>query len=144
MKYTGKQIEHIQYTFRAFCKTVLYHEAINAYRDIRCKQKHETSLDALCGYTPAVTDEYFTEQQDTPISFTVCGQTFVVENRQLATALRNLPEPQREILFLYYFCAYKDKKIGALLGRPRSTVNYRRGSALKKLRKEMEALRTDE
>lgn len=143
MKYTDKQAEHIQYTFRAFCKTVLYREAINAYRDIRRRQKREIFLDDLCGYTPTVTDKYFTEQ-DTPVSITACGQTFVIEDRQLAMALMNLPEQQREILFLYYFCGYRDREIGTLIGRSRSTANYRRDCALKKLRKEMEALKADE
>lgn len=139
MKYTPKQMEHIQYAFRAFCKKVLYHEAINAYRDLQRRQKNEISLDALCGLE-AVT---FMEQ-DIAVSLTVLGEVFFIANEQLATALLALPEQQREILFLYFYFGYSDKEIGALIGRSRSATNRRRDIALKQLRKEMEALNDNE
>lgn len=139
MKYTDKQIEHVQYAFRAFCKKVLYHEAINAYRDLQCRQKNEISLDALCG-SEAIT---FMEQ-DIAVPLTVCGEVFFIANEQLATALLTLPEQQREILFLYYYFGYSDKEIGGLIGHSRSATNRRRDIALKQLRKEMEALSDNE
>lgn len=139
MRYTDKQMEHIQYAFRAFCKKVLYHEAINAYRDLQRRQKNGISLDALCG-SEAVT---FMEQ-DIVVSLTVCGEVFFIANEQLATALLTLPEQQREILLLYFYFGYSDKEIGALIGRSRSAANRRRDIALKQLRKEMEALSDNE
>ena len=39
--------EHIERTFNAFCKMVLYHAALNAYKKIRKKQQFEVSLDYL-------------------------------------------------------------------------------------------------
>ena len=139
MNDTNRQIRHIQYAFRAFCKKVLYHEAINAYRDLQRRQKREISLDALCG-SEAVT---FMEQ-DIAISLTVCGEVFFIANEQLATALLILPEQQREILFLYFYFGYSDKEIGGLIGRSRSATNRRRDIAIKQLRKEMEALSENE
>nr|WP_302305811.1 sigma-70 family RNA polymerase sigma factor [Ruthenibacterium lactatiformans] len=139
MVYTDKQIEHIQYAFRAFCKKVLYHEAINAYRDLQRRQKHETSLDALSSMEPTAFME-----QEIAVSFTVRGQVFFVANEQLADALLTLPEQQREILFLYFYFGYSDKEIGALIGRSRSATNRRRDIAIKQLQKEMEALRSNE
>lgn len=136
MKYTDKQMEHIQYAFRAFCKKVLYHEAINAYRDLQRRQKHETSLDALCSSEAATFME-----QDRAVSLTVC---VFIANEQLATALLTLPEQQLEILFLYFYFGYSDKEIGTLIGRSRSATNRRRDIALKQLRKEMEASNDNE
>lgn len=139
MKYTDRQIEHIQYAFRAFCKKVLYHEAINAYRDLQRRQKYETSLDALNGLEPSAFME-----QEIAVSFAVCGEVFFVANEQLSTALLALPEQQREILFLYFYFGYSDREIGALIGRSRSATNRRRDIALKQLRKKMEVLKNDE
>ena len=39
--------EHIERTFNAFCKIVLYHAVLNAYKKIRRKQQFEVSLDYL-------------------------------------------------------------------------------------------------
>lgn len=139
MKYTAKQIEYIQYAFRALCKKVLYHEAINAYRDLQRRQKHETPLDALGSVEPTAFME-----QEIAVPFAVCGEVFFVANEQLATALLALPEQQREILFLYFYFGYSDKEIGALIGRSRSATNRRRDIALKQLRKEMEVLKSYE
>lgn len=140
LKYTDKQIEHIQYAFRAFCKKVLYHEAINAYRDLQRRERHETSLDALCCLESAAAFM----GQEIAVSFTVRGEVFFVANEQLAAALLALPEQQREILFLYFYFGYSDKEIGMLIGRSRSATNRRRDIALKRLRKEMEVLKSNE
>ena len=39
--------EHIERTFNAFCKIVLYHAALGAYKKLRKKQQFEVSLDYL-------------------------------------------------------------------------------------------------
>lgn len=86
MKYTDKQIEHIQYAFRTFCKKVLCHEAINAYRYLQRRERRETSLDALCSLEPAAA---FMEQEIAD-SFTVRGEVFFVANEQLAARASGL------------------------------------------------------
>lgn len=40
MEYSEQFMEHIEYTFAAFCNVVLRNAAINAYRDFGRKQKH--------------------------------------------------------------------------------------------------------
>lgn len=132
--------EHIEYTFNGFCKTVLYHEALNAYRDLRRKQRHEISLEYIVAETtfePSATNEYFQAAYE-PTEFQVRGQTVVVDNKRLTVALSKLSAQQREIVLLYYFCGYIDKAIGKLYGYCRSTTNYQRQVALKQLRKELE------
>lgn len=145
MTYTEQYREHIECTFNGFCKTVLYHAAINAYRDLRRKQQHEVSLDYLREYDiePTSTDEYFVVY-DEPTVFSVFGETIIVESELLAKALLRLPEKRREILFLRFYLGYSDIEIGEMTGRCRSSVNRRKNYALRLLRKEMEALQSEE
>ena len=146
MMNTEQYKEHIERTFNAFCKIVLYHAALNAYKKIRRKQRFEVSLDYLreFDYEPAyATDKYFVKY-DMPTAFTVRGKTVIVESEQLAAALLRLPEKQREVLFLRYYLDYSDTEIGKICGVYRSTIFRRRKRALRFMRKEMEALENEE
>ena len=146
MIYSEEYKEHIEYTFAAFCRVVLYNAAMTAYRDFGRKQKREVSLDYLISETPLepfTTDTYF-EQYDQPTVFVVKGQKFVVANKRLADALLKLSEQRRNVLFLYFFFGYTDAQIGEEYGRNRSTANYWKLAALKQLRKEMERLEHEE
>ena len=138
--------EHIERTFNAFCKIVLYHAALGVYKKLRKKQQFEVSLDYLreFDFEPVTTtDEYFVKY-NVPISFTVRGKTVIVESEQLTAALLRLPEKRREVLFLRYYLGYSDTKIGKLFGVCRSTIFHRRKRALHLLRQEMEALENEE
>ena len=146
MRYTEQFMEHIEYAFHAFCKVVLRHEAINAWRDLKRKVGREISLDYLMSeryFKPSVMDSYF-EKQDKPTVFLVLGKEIAVDNERLATALSRLPQLRREVLLLYYFVGYRDEAIGRLYRRCRSTINSRRNVALKQLRKEWERLEHEE
>ena len=142
MRYSEQFMEHIEYSFNAFCKTVLRHEAINAWRDLKRKEEREISLDYLMSeknFEPSAMDSYF-EKQDKPTVFLVLGKEVVVDNKRLGIALSRLPQLRREVLLLYYFLGYRDEAIGRLYGRCRSSINHRRNVALKQLRKEWEKL----
>ncbi len=143
---TNQYREHIERTFNAFCKIVLYHAALDNYKKIRRKQQFEVSLDYLreFDFEPVTTtDEYFVKY-DMPTTFTVYGKTVIVESEQLATALLRLPEKRREVLFLRYYLDYSDAEICQIYGISRSAVFRRRKIALRLLRKEMEALEDEE
>ena len=138
--------EHIEHTFNAFCKIVLYHAALGVYKKLRKKQQFEVSLDYLreFDFEPVTTtDEYFVKY-DVPTAFTVHGKTVIVESEQLATALSRLPEKRREVLFLRYYLGYSDTEIGRLFGVCRSTIFRRRKRALRLLRQEMDVLENEE
>ena len=137
--------EHIEHTFNAFCKIVLYHAALGAYKKLRKKQQFEVSLDDLreFDFEPVTTTEYFVKY-DVPTAFTVRGKTVIVESEQLAAALLRLPEKRREVLFLWYYLDYSDEEIGKMCGISRSAVFRRRKIALRLLQKEMEALENEE
>ena len=146
MRYSEQFMEHIEYAFRAFCKIVLRHEAMNAWRDLKRKMAREISLDYLMSeryFEPSVMDSYF-EKQDKPTVFLVLGTGVIVDDERLARALSRLPKLRREVMLLYYFVGYRDEAIGRLYGRCRSTINHRRNVALKQLRKEWERLEHEE
>lgn len=146
MSYSQKYKEHIEYTFAAFCKVVLRNAALSAYRDIGGRRKHEISLDYLMSeryYNPSVTDNYF-EEQIQPTAFSVCGKSIEIENERLAKTFSILSKQRQEVLVLYFFFGYIDRKIGERYGRNRTTANYWKLAALKQLRKELERLEHEE
>ena len=118
MRNSEQYREHIERTFNAFCKIVLYHAALGVYKKMRKKQQFEVSLDYLREFDfelVTTTDEYFVKY-DVPTTFTVRGKTVVVESEQLAAALMNLPEKRREVLFLRYYLGYSDAEICKICG----------------------------
>lgn len=146
MIYSEEYMEHIEYTFAAFCKVVLYNAAMTAYRDFGRKRKREVSLEYVISETPFepfTTDTYF-EQYDQPTIFVIKSQEIVVASKRLADALLKLTDHRRNVLFLYFFFGYTDAQIGKKYGRSRSTANYWKLAALKQLRKEMERLEHEE
>ena len=105
MRYSEQFKEHIEYTFNAFCKTVLRNAAINAYRDMKREQKREVSLNYLMSETsfePFTMDIYF-EQYDKPTVFIVQSHEIIIVNERLAIALSRLPEQRRVVLLMYFF-----------------------------------------
>ena len=89
MRYSEQFMEHIEYAFHAFCKIVLRHEAMNAWRDLKRKEEREISLDYLMSeryFEPSAMDSYF-EKQDKPTVFLVLGKEVIVDDERLATAL---------------------------------------------------------
>ncbi len=69
MRYSEQFMEHIEYAFHAFCKIVLRHEAMNAWRDLKRKEEREISLDYLMSeryFEPSAMDSYFEKQDSRP------------------------------------------------------------------------------
>ena len=64
--------EHIERTFNAFCKIVLYHTALGVYKKLRKKQQFEVSLDYLCefDFEPVTTTDKYFVKYDAPTAFT--------------------------------------------------------------------------
>ena len=98
--------------------------------------------------------EYLTEEKFYPLStsdealkspyeqypVTICGQTIILTNGELAAALLSLPEKKREIIYLYFFGNYTQQEIGDLYGHCKSTAWHYIHSALQMLQEEMEVL----
>ena len=138
--------EHIMYSFNGFCKVIIRYAAITAWRDKNRRRQKEISLEYLTEekfYPLGTTDEYFeAPYEEYPI--TICGQTVILTNGELAAALLSLPERKREIIFLYFFGDYTQQEIGEMYGRCRSTAWHHIHSALQMLHEEMEVLYREE
>ena len=120
--------------FDAFCKRVLKNEVRNHYNEMERLRNKEVSFSELTEQELeplAVTDEYFVFEQ----TFNVLGDEIIVQNEQIAEALKNLPESKRDIILLSYFLELSDGEIGEKLNLIRSTVQYQRTSTLKELKK---------
>ena len=134
--------EHIMYTFNGYCKTVIRFAAINAWRDRNRRRQREISFEYLTEekFCPLSTsDEYFTSPYE-QYPVTICGQTIILTNGELAAALLSLPEKKREIIFLYFFGHYTQREIRKMYGLCRSTTGYQIRRTLQLLHKEMEVL----
>ena len=127
----------IRCAFNAFCKRVLKNEAINIYKERQQRQKKEMTFSEL---TPQEENQLFTLDKqyegEEGESLQVAGKR--VTPKLLAEALRTLPVEKRKTVLLYYFFDKSDVEIAELLGIPRSTVQYRRTSSFKWLKRFLE------
>ena len=137
--------DYIQRSHNAFCKIVIRHAAIDIALRLRKQWEKELSLEYLMfeKFVPfSTTDEYFKEPEPCEeYPFTVCGQTVILYDGELAAALSLLPEQALEEVFAYYFQRKKQREIAARYGQTRSTAGRHIQLALKRLRRLMEGKR---
>ena len=93
--------EHIMYSFNAFCKVVIRYAAINAWRDRNRRRQKEISFEYLTEekFYPLSTSDEFLKSPYEQYPVTICGQTIILTNGELAAALLSLPEKKREIIY---------------------------------------------
>ena len=134
--------EHIRHTHNAYCKIVIRHAAIDIALRLRKQWEKELSLEYLMfeKFVPfSTTDEYFKEPESCEeYPFTVCGQTVILYDGELAAALALLPLQGQEEIFQYYFQRRTQTEISAQYGQTRSTAGRHIQLALQQLRREME------
>ena len=129
--------EYIQRRYNAFCKTVIRCAALDKILKLKRQWERQVSLDYLMNEKFV---QFAASEPDEEYPFTVCGQTVLLCNAALATALSVLPEQTQEEIFLYYFQHLTQKEIGEQSGWTRSTIGRHIQLALKRLKKEMEVL----
>lgn len=134
--------EHIMYTFNGFCKVVIRYAAINAWRDRNRRRQREISFEYLTEekFYPLNTSDEALKSPCEQYPVTICGQTIILTNGELADALLSLPEKKREVIYLYFFGNYTQREIGEIYGNGKSTVWHHLHSALQMLQEEMEVL----
>ncbi|RKJ39730.1 sigma-70 family RNA polymerase sigma factor [Acutalibacter sp. 1XD8-33] len=132
--------EHIMYSFNGFCKVVIRYAAINAWRDRNRRRQREISFEYLTEekFYPLSTSDEALKSPYEQYPVTICGQTIILTNGELAAALLSLPEKKREIIYLYFFGNYTQQEIADLYGHCKSTAWHYIHSALQMLQKEME------
>ncbi|WP_407388028.1 hypothetical protein [Allisonella histaminiformans] len=83
--------EHIRYAHNAYCRIVIRHASFSAARMLVTRWKRELSFEYLTEekFVPfSTTDEYFSvPDYGEPYLFSVRGQTVLLDNCALATAL---------------------------------------------------------
>ena len=106
--------EHIMYSFNGFCKVVIRYAAINAWRDRNRRRQREISFEYLTEekFYPLSTSDEALKSSYEQYPVTICGQTIILTNGELAAALLSLPEKKREIIYLYFFGNYIQQEIG--------------------------------
>ena len=99
MSCTEAYKEHIMYTFNGFCKTVIRYAAINAWRERNRRRQKEISFEYLTEekfYPLNTPDNHFPAYyEEYPV--TICGQTIILTNGELAAALSSLPQRENGI-----------------------------------------------
>ncbi len=113
---------------------------INAWRDRNRRRQKEISFEYLTEekFYPLSTSDEFLKSPYEQYPVTICGQTIILTNGELAAALLSLPEKKREIIYLYFFGNYTQQEIADLYGHCKSTAWHYIHSALQMLQKEME------
>ena len=106
--------EHIMYSFNGFCKVVIRYAAINAWRDRNRRRQREISFEYLTEekFYPLSTSDEALKSPYEQYPVTICDQTIILTNGELAAALLSLPEKKREIIYLYFFGNYTQQEIG--------------------------------
>ena len=125
--------------FDHFCKLVLYHEAVDYFRERKRQRGRETSfetlplseLDTLCTIDQYPSDSFI---------FSSHGCDLHIDNELVAEAFATLPSMEQSILILHCVMELADGEIGALMGMSRSAVQRHRTKTLSELRKQLKAL----
>ena len=110
--------EHIMYSFNGFCKVVIRYAAINAWRDRNRRRQREISFEYLTEekFYPLSTSDEALKSPYEQYPVTICGQTIILTNGELAAALLSLPEKKREIIYLYFSGITHSRKSGIYTG----------------------------
>ena len=121
--------------FFAFCTAVIKKATQQAFRDLNRYRDREISLTSL---TESDFQSLFEYSAIALERFRVLDCCIAIEDADLADALNQLKQRQREIILLYYMEGFCDSEIAHFLDTEKTTVNYNRHAALAKLRKLME------
>lgn len=119
--------------FDAYCKLVLYHEAIDYLREMQRRRDRELSFSDL---SQAEMDKLYTIDRYPSDRFTFSshGYDLHIDNELVAEAFASLPKDEQSILILRFVLDLTDEEIGRLMGMSRSAVQRHRTSTLKDLR----------
>ena len=126
-----------QHAFDAYCKRLVKNEAVNIQHEYARQGEREVSFSDLTpreAQSLQCLDHYASEQQ----TFPILNMTVEIENENLGRALTTLSPERRVIVLSAYILDMSDTEIAKRLQLHRSTVQYRRTSALKELRKLLE------
>ena len=126
--------------FQQLLQNFIRYAAINAWRERSRRRQKEISFEYLTEekfYPLNTPDKHFpAHYEEYPV--TICGQTIILTNGELAAALLSPPEREKEIIYLYFFGSYTQQEMGEMYRHARSTMSRHIHSALQMLQEEME------
>lgn len=126
-------------TFDSFCKAVIRNESANAHNEISEREEKEVSFSSL---SSSDLQAFKTVDVYRPYckKYNVRGNIVCVYDPALGEILQHISPQRREIILLCYFLGYSDSEIGRLLHIDHKTVDYRRNTALRRLRELLEGM----
>lgn len=133
--------EAIQCKFSGYCYSILQNEAIDYFREIERRKKHEDLFSELTQselnqmYT---FDNYDMAHSEKDICFKVMGMEIPVNNVRIAKALALLREKSRLVILMAFFLDMTESEIAEHLNLKQSTIHYHKARSLKKLKEIME------
>lgn len=131
--------KYTEQTFDSFCKIVIRTESRNARGDIAAREARFLSIETIPPeeeHLISIQDNYRLYQKD----FHLYGRTISVRDPDMGLALTWLMPQKRNIVLLYYFFEMNDSEIGRMLGIRPTTIRYRRESALRQLKEQIEGM----
>ena len=117
--------EVIRHQFDRLCQMALKGEAVNYYKHMDYRRKHEVTFSELSEKELSklfTMDEYGTEYHH----FEVHGYDIEVKNTLIAEALKELTERKRNVILLSYFMEMSDADIAREMNLVRSTIHEHR------------------
>lgn len=105
--------EHIMYTFNAFCRVVIRYATLNSWRDRSRKRQREISFEYLTEekfYPFSTSNKYFIDPYE-QYPITICGQTVILTNGELAAALLSLPEKKEKSFISTFSVITRNRKL---------------------------------
>ena len=124
----------VQCRFESCLKKVVRHVVKDYQKKLKRRQKEETlfcELPEIVVENLAVWDDYDTDYT----IFNVCGNDIRVYDDELAEALKQLSERNRETLLMYYFLEMTESEIANLQKITQSGVFRNRHHALETMKK---------
>lgn len=129
--------ERIRHQFDRLCCLCLKNEAIDYFRYLSRRKKHEiTFADLPVGMIESfcTLDEYEIEYH----KFRVFGYDVVVKDTLIAEALQSLTEKKRNVVLSSYYLEMSDTEIARAMHLVCSTIHEHRTQSLKSMKKFIE------
>lgn len=126
--------------FDSFSKHTIKNLSSTIHSKLDKRAEQETALSALPLAEASKLSSMDTYHLDDGMTFMVRGCPVIVQDSALGQALFSLPPKRRDVILLFYFLDKNDPQIGQILNLSTGTVNYRRATALSRLRELLEEL----
>ena len=127
----------IRLAFHAYCLKVIKSTTIDIKKKAAHKEFYEISFEGLGPSAEEMfvyVDGILEEKDDGLIHI----KGLAISPELIAEAIRSLPEEKQTAVLMYYFDDMSDMEISKVLKIPRSTVQYRRKSSFRPLKKYLE------